>query len=304
MTAWLVTRVDKTSISKLMRIAWRTVGRICERVVAEALQTTSKLNGLRSIGIDEVSYKRRHKYLTVVINHETGELVWAARGKDVATVRQFFDQLGEERAARIELVSSDAAHSVVNEVARRCPNATLCLDPFHIIAWASRALDTVRKQLWREMRRTGNKAQSLALQRSRFALWSSPENLTDRQQLKLTELERVNKPIYRAYLLKEQLREVFRLKGRRGTRLLDRWLKWASRSRLEPFVELGRRIRHYRDGIDATLEHGLSNARVEAANTSIRLLTRLAFGFHSAESLIAIAMLRLGGLCPKLPAPT
>lgn len=287
-----------------MRVSWRTVARICERVVAEALERTSKLDGLRCIGIDEVSYKRRHKYLTVVVNHETGELVWAARGKDVATVRRFFDELGEERTAKIELISSDASHSIVNEVGRRCPNATLCLDPFHIVAWASRALDEVRKQTWREMRRAGDRDTSLALQRSRFALWTTPEKLTDAQQLKLAELEKINRPIYRAYLLKEQLREVFRLKGRRGIRLLDRWLKWASRSRLKPFVKLGRRIRHYREGIEAALEHGLSNARVEAANTSIRLLTRLAFGFHSAESLIAVAMLRLGGVCPQLPAPT
>ena len=94
---------------------------------------------------------------------------------------------------------------------------------------------------------------------------------------------------------------VFALRGAAGMALLDDWLAWARRCRIPAFVELARKVARHRAGIEATLVHGLSNARVEAANTRIRLVTRVAFGFHSAKALIAFAMLGLGGLCPALP---
>ena len=110
-----------------------------------------------------------------------------------------------------------------------------------------------------------------------------------------------NAPLYRAYLLKEQLRQVFRTGGRAGVRLLDRWLAWACRSRIKAFVELSRTIRQRRKAIVAALRQGLSNGRVESANTRIRLIIRRGFGFHSAAAVIALAMLCLGGMCPPLP---
>lgn len=139
------------------------------------------------------------------------------------------------------------------------------------------------------------------LKGARYALWKNPENLTDRQQAKLAWVAKVNHQLYRAYLLKEQLREVFVLKGQAGKQLLDRWLSWARRCRIPAFVELAQRIVKHRDAIDATLEHRLSNGLVESTNTKIRLLTRMAFGFKSPEAMIALAMLNLGGYCPPLP---
>ena len=136
---------------------------------------------------------------------------------------------------------------------------------------------------------------------ARFALWKNPEDLTERQGRKLAWIARTNEPLYRAYLLKEQLRMVFALRGSAGIRLLDDWLAWARRSQLPAFVELARKVAKHRAGIEAALTHGLSNARVESVDTKIRLLTRVAFGFHSAKALIALAMLSLGGLCPPLP---
>ena len=152
--------------------------------------------------------------------------------------------------------------------------------------------------LWNKLRRSGQKGLAETLKRSRYALWKNPENLTKKQKEKLSFIEKANKPLYRAYLMKEQLREVFKLKGAPGVKLLDEWCAWAQRSRLEPFVKLAQSIRAHRKSIVAALEHGLSNARVESANTKLRLITRLAFWFHSSGPMIALAMLRLGGLCP------
>ncbi|HJL17439.1 MAG TPA: transposase [Sandaracinaceae bacterium LLY-WYZ-13_1] len=116
-------------------------------------------------------------------------------------------------------------------------------------------------------------------------------------------MERDNKPLFRAYLLKEELRSISQEPNLElAKRTLADWLGWASRSRLPSFVKLARTIRKHRAAIHDVLDHGLSNARIEAMNAKLRLLTRLAFGFHSPAPLIALAMLKLGGSCPPLPA--
>jgi len=300
--AWLVTHCSKSAVRDLLRVAWRTVGSIVTRVVADAEASTDRFADLRRIGIDEISYKRGHKYLTVVVDHDSGVLLWAHPGRDTKTLERFFDRLGAQRCAQITLVSADAAEWIATVVADRCPNAELCLDPFHIVAWATKALDEVRRQVWNAARKGGQKTVARDLKNARFALWKNPEDLTERQTATLAGIAKTNAPLFRAYLLKEQLRQVFALKGAEGIALLDAWLKWAQRSRLPSFIKLARSIREHRAGIDAALTHGLSNARVESVNTKLRLLTRIAFGFRSAEALIALAMLDLGGLCPPLPS--
>jgi transposase len=108
-TAWLAVNTSKSAVAELMRIAWRTVGSICERVAAEAQRQTDLLDGLTRIGIDEISHRKGQRYLTVVVDHDTGRLVWAAAGRDRKTVECFLDELGEERCKQIKLVSCDMA---------------------------------------------------------------------------------------------------------------------------------------------------------------------------------------------------
>jgi transposase len=299
--AWLAVNTSGSAVAELMRIAWRSVGAICERVAAEAGRNADLLAGLRRIGIDEISHRKGHRYLTVVVDHDTGRLVWAAPGRDKATVEAFFDALGEKRAKRLKLVSCDMAGWIEAVLAKRCPKAKRCVDPFHVIALATEALDRVRREVWNEARRQGQADAARELKGARFCLWKNPENLTARQQSKLADIEHLNRPLYRAYLLKEQLRQIYRLGPKAAIRLLDEWLQWARRCRLKPFVKLARTITAQHEGIIAAIRHGLSNARVEAINTQIRLIARRAFGFHSPEALISLAMLKLGGLCPPLP---
>jgi transposase len=306
--AWLATQCSKTAVVELMRIAWRTVGAIVARVSADIDARVDRLAGLRRIGIDEISYKRGHRYLTVVVDHDSGALVWAAPGRDEATLRRFFDALGVERAGQITHVSADAADWIATVVAERCPNAIRCADAFHVVAWATDALDEVRRQAWNEARgaverrragRAGGHAR--ALKRARYALWKNPENLTAHQHQMLAWIAKSDPRLYRAYLLKEGLRMAFVLKGEAGKEALDRWISWARRCRIPAFVQLQQRIAKHRAAIDAALDSGLSNALIESTNTKIRLITRVAFGFHSPEPLIALAMLSLGGHPPVLP---
>jgi transposase len=299
--AWLAVNCSKTAVAQLMRIAWRSVGQICERVADEAAGEVDLLGGLRRIGIDEISHRKGHRYLTVVVCHDTGRLVWAAAGRDRRTVEAFLDALGEERCKQLEVVSADMAAWIAGPISERCPQAELCLDPFHIVTLATDALDEIRREVWNEARRAGQTAAAKDLKGARFALWKNPENLTARQKLKLSDIQKTNRRLYRAYLLKEQLRQIYRLPATAAIQLLDGWITWARRCRLQPFLKLARTITDQRTGIIAAIQHGLSNARVEAINTQIRLLTRRAFGFHSPDALIALAMLALADLCRPLP---
>lgn len=299
---WLAVHTSRTAVSQLMRVAWRTVGRMVQRLADEALAHRDLLAGLKRIGIDELSYRKGHRYLTVIVDHDSGRLVWMHPGNDAQTLRGFFDALGPERAAALELVSADGAAWVEEVVRERAPQATRCLDPFHVVQWASRALDEVRRSVWNELRRGGSREHAAELKGARWALWKNPENLTARQRRTLAWVAEVNAPLYRAYLLKEGLRSVFHQRTlANALGQLDAWLAWASRSRLKPFVRLARVVRAYRARIEATLVQGLSNALVEGRNTQLRLLHRIAYGFHNVNAFIGLALLKLAGLCSPLP---
>ena len=299
---WLAVHTSKTAVAELMRVAWRTVGDICERVMADAEHADGgRLDGLRRIGIDEISWRKGRRYLTVVVDHDSGRLVWAAPGANTEVLDGFFALLGPERCERIELISADMGAWIAKAARKACPQAELCLDPFHIVALATEALDEIRREVWNEARRAGQAETARELKGARWALWKNPDRLTGRQVAKLAQIQQTNKKLFRAYLLKEQLREIFRLPAADAIALLDRWIAWARRCRLAPFVRLAKTLTDHWTGIAAALLHELSNARIEAANTRIRLITRRAFGFHSPDALIALAKLTLGGYCPPLP---
>lgn len=318
--AWLAVQTSKTAVCQLMRIAWRTVGAIITRVCADIDGSVDRLAGLRRIGIDEISYKRGQRYITVIVDHDTRRLVWAHDGHGKKVLQAFFDDLGANRAAQITHISADAADWIADVVRVRTPDAIRCADAFHIVAWATEALDVVRRQVWNEARalartepkrrpgRRGKNApptpgqdKARGLKHARYALWKNPDNLTDRQREKLAWIAKTDSRVYRAYLLKEGLRQVFVLKGKPGIEALDRWISWARRCRIPAFVALQRRIVAHRPEIEAALEENLSNALIESTNTKIRLLTRIAYGFHNAQALIALTMLSLGGYRPPLP---
>ena len=314
MAAWLAVRTSKTATCQLLRVAWRTIGSIITRVNQDVEAVVDRLEGLRRIGIDEISYKRSHRYLIVVVDHDTGRLVWAGPGRSEAALNRFFDELGDARAAELTHVSADMADWIAKTVARRAPNAVRCADPFHVVAWAIEALDVERRRAWNQAkgrkipaspgRRGRTTGDSRQIARSRYALWKNPDDLNRRQRHQLDWIAKTDPRLWRAYLLKEGLRYVFATKGTEGKDALDQWLSWARRSQLESFIHLAKRITKHREAIDANLEHGLSQGLIESTNTKIRLLTRIAFGFHGPQPLIALALLALGAHPPRLPGRT
>jgi transposase len=301
--AWCASQLSASAVCRLLRVSWRAVGAIVTRVVAERrAQIADPLEGLVRIGIDEISYRRGQRYIMGVIDHDSGRLVWAADGRDASVLGEFFLLLGTQRCKEIALVSCDQGRWVRRAIAKHCPEAIVCMDPFHVVQLGTAALDEVRRSVWNAARASGDTDAARWLKGARWALWKAPENLSQRQRTKLEQIERDNHDLYRAYLLKEHLRAVFHQDSPAAAiGLLDAWIGWARESGLASFERLAVTIAADRAAIVATLTHGLSNARMEAANTTIRLITRRAFGFHSAAALIALAMLCLGGLCPPLP---
>ncbi len=303
LVAWLATRMDKSAVRRLVRVAWQTVGAICARVVADELDP-GRLDELFEVGIDEVSWRKGHRYLTLVTDHRSGKVVWGAEGKDTATCDQFFTELGEQRSAQLTAVSTDMGAAYLKSVAKpgHAPQATVCIDPFHVVALATDALDTVRRQVWNQLRAVDpDKAKKF--KGARWVLLKRPERLTDEQAATLRKLRRHGGAAWRAYQLKESLREVFAgdLTPSQTTELLDRWCVKASRSRLAPFVTLAGTIHTHRDGILAAIRLGINNARVEALNNKVRLITRRAYGFHSAQAALALVMLACGPITLRLP---
>jgi transposase len=290
--AYLAQRSDKTTLSDMMRIAWATVGNIIERVVAR-VRPGDALDGLRTIGVDELSYRRHHQYVTVVVDHERGAVVWAREGKDAATLQAFFEELGKERCAQLEAVTLDLSKAYIKAVTEASPGARLIFDRFHVQRLAHDALDKVRREQWR----AADADEKDAIKGTRFALQKNPWNLTDVEHGKLIDVQKTNRPLYRAYLLKETLAKI--LDGAQvnvaRSRLLD-WIGWATRSRLKPFRRVARTIKDHIDGIVAYVATGLNSGRSEGLNGKIRTITRRSFGFHSATSLIALITLCCGGI--------
>lgn len=296
----LAQRCDKTSIENMLGIAWRTVGRCIERVMKRRGRA-DPLAGLVQIGVDEISYRKHHHYLTLVADHVGRRIVWGKEGKDAATLKAFFDALGEERRKQIKAVSMDMSSAFMNAARDAVPWAQIVFDRFHVEALASKALDETRRDLWQELRKDDPEAAKV-LKRSRWALLKDPVNLTEAEEAKLSDIQRGNVRLYRAYLLREQLGDILDRRQPNVVRaLLLGWISWALRSRLPAFVRTAQTIREHLDEIVAYVRWRLTNGIVEGLNNKARLLTRRAYGFHSADAVLAMIMLCCSGIV--IPPP-
>ena len=305
LVVWLMTRADKTTVAAFARIAWRTVGAMCERVVAEKLEP-DRLSGLIDIGVDEISWRKHHRYLTLVSDHATSTIVWGTAGKNAAALDRFFDDLPEGALDEIEAVSMDLGPAYIKTVRARAPDAVICFDPFHVVKLAGDALESVRRQVWQSARALPDKTIATKFKGARWALLKNPDNLTDKQVETLAGLRKSGGILWRAYQLKEALRAVFAGDLAPGTvmELIDRWCSRAQRSRIPEFVKAATTIRKNKDGIAAAVNRGLANGRHEGLNNKVRTMTRRSYGFHSPEAALALIMLACGPIKLELPYHT
>ena len=302
LVAYLARATDKTTVSTLLGIAWRSVGAIVERVVERHLDS-KRLDGLVFIGIDEFSYRKRHHYLTVVVDHIERRVVWAAEGRSAETLARFFDELGPARTRSLECITLDMAAGYLKTIRDRAPHAQVVFDRFHVQRLASDAVDQVRRE---QMRGLTDLVEKRALKHSRFALLKNPWDLTRRQGEKLRQVERSNRPLYRADSLKETLAQALDYRQpKRAERALREWLAWASRSRqaLRPYRAHHPRTPRRNPCLRQLPPHQWRRRRLQQSSA---MIARRAFGFHSSKPLIAMLFLCCGGITlqPPLPQPT
>jgi transposase len=301
LVVWEALASNKTSAGRRHGLSWRAVNGMCVRLATEALDRVDLLGGLVAVSIDEVKYKKGQRYLTIVCDQLTGRVIWAAKGRSKETVTAFFRALGPERAARLRFVSCDGAEWIRTVVADEAPDAIVCLDPFHLVQWANDALDEVRRAEWNVLRQKGQAKAAKEFKGLRWLLLRNWENLRGDQRGVIRDLAQANRRTFRAWQLKEELRDILALPLIAARMALDTWLRFASRSRLDPFVKLARTIRHYRESIEATIEWRLTNGIAESVNAAIGRIRTNARGFHDPQAFIAMIMLDRAGIAPDLP---
>jgi transposase len=299
--AWLCAQMPWSKAARLLRTTWRSLQSITERVVSGLRGGKDRLDGVRRIGIDEKAWRKGRRYITVVIDHDAGRIIWAAEGRNKETLAKFFDDLGEERAGLLTHVSADGADWIHDVVREKAPQALICLDAFHVVKWAGEKLDELRRRLASELRAAGKGGEAASLGQGMWALRKNSAGLSPGQRQSLAQIAADNKQLYKAYLMKEQLREVFKAKGEHGKALLAGLIAWCQRCRIPEFTALARTLKRFRQLIWNTLDHAVSNGRAEGINAQLAALTARARGFHSADAFIAMAELTCGGLCPDLP---
>ena len=330
LVAWLATRTDKTAICRLVRIDWQTVGRIIGRVGDELLPA-DRLEDLFEISIDEVAWRKGHRYLTLVGDHRTGKIVWGTEGKGARAADEFFAELDPpqstqpdpgdspdaedpeteepvqekvgERAGKLTAVSMDMTGGYAKSVREHAPQAEIVIDNYHVCQLASKALDEVRREHWNELRTSGQADAAKAFKDARWSLLKNPDDLPDLQADTLAALKAAGGKTARAWAMKEMVRAIFAsgLTVEDVATLIKRLLSRLARSRLEPFIRLGRTIRKHREGILAARRLKLSNARAEALNNKVKLIVRRAYGFHSAHAALALIRLTCGPITLTLP---
>lgn len=304
---WLMTVANRKTVSGFLHVAWRTAGDIAGRVAGRPESgMPCMFDGLTAIGVDETSHRKGHTYITVVVDHERKRVIWAHDGYGKQVLDLFFEELTPEQRASIRIVTGDGARWIDSSVAGYCPNAERVPDSFHIVSWMTDCLDRVRKRLWNQARRAKDKTAAEAMKGLKYAVLRNPGDLAERQSTALATLAGVDPKgqLYRSWQLKELLRTLLHQPAGQAEGELKRWINWASHSRIPEIVELCRKIRRRRDDILRTIRPGHSNARLEAFNNRIKVTVRMAYGFHRVTNLIALIMLRCGGLDIRLPQPT
>jgi transposase len=300
-SAWKAAHMPWTRAAAELRITWEALAGITARVAADAAAGLDRLAGLRRIGIDEKSWgKGQDKYLIIV----TGQAVAGSCGSARAAARPpcaFFEALGPDRCKVLTHVSADGADWIHDVVREKAAQAELCLDAFHVVKWAGERLDELRRRLAGELRAAGRDDQAATLGTGMRALRKAPQKLNGNQRTALASIAADNKQLYKGYLIKEQLREAFKVKGEDGKKLLRGMIAWAHRCRMAEFIKLARTLSKHRDLIYHTLDGGPSNGRAEALNAQVNALITRARGFRSAAALMAMIDFVHGGICADSP---
>lgn len=264
-------------------VNWKTVATAVQRAVQWGLRHR-RWKPLHFIGIDEVSRRKGHRYLTLVYDLARRCLVWIGENRDAATMQQFFAWLGRRRARAIQVVCCDMWAVYLDAIRTHLPQALVVFDRFHVVQHLNRAVDDVRRETWRQLRG----ADKVAFKQTRWLWLKNPWNLKPEERRRLSALCRTNQPIVRAYYLKEAFQRFWDYRSEGWARpYLKQWVWWASHSRLVPFQRFARLIREHVDGVLAWTRLWISNGALEGMNNKVKVISHRAYGFRTTATYIA-----------------
>ena len=335
--SWLIGRLPKTDIAYYMNIDWRTAGN-CLRYTLQRLEPdrrARRMANLRRICVDETSYEKGHKYITVVYDMDRNQVVWVRKGNNYEVFKQFCEELTPEERNKIEIVAGDGAQWITRCVKEFFPNAVRCVDPFHVCEWANETLNEVRMSVYAKAKReyemqknstaqaniefdrsygTGgrkgtftegqqqefDKREALfkGVKRSKYAVCKNPENCTKDQAEKIRVIEREFPDLFNAYQFKERLRAIIHMKEdpEAAAQKLDEWIADARNSDMEPIRSLAEKVARNREGILQAVINRANSAKSEATNTTIKLLIKMGRGYRNLDNLIALVYLKCSSL--------
>jgi len=283
--------MSQKAAAQMLGMPPSTLSDILHRVIGRVRKKHS-IRDLKTIGIDEISYAKGHKYATLVYDLDRSCVVWVGRGKARQTIDQFFQQaLSSYQKARIKGACCDMSETFIGALQQHCPNALLVLDRFHVVKALNDAVDEVRKLQWREAGAKDRKT----LKGLRWLLYrhSSTRSREDTRTLKA--LEKANQRIYRAWRLKDEFEQLWNYKAPwAAKRFLKTWTTAALRSRLEPLRKFVRTVRKHADGILAFVETHLTNAAAEGINRIVRMVKNRASGFRDLDPFADLIFLCVG----------
>jgi len=301
--AWFLARwarrMSWKETAEAFHTSWYTVFSSVEMAVEWGRERLD-LSGVFSIGIDEIQWQLGHKYLTLVYQIDSGcrRLLWVGQERKIKTLLKFFRWLGKEQTRKLEFICSDLWKPYLKVIAKKADQATHVLDRFHLVQRINKAIDDVRATEAKKLQADGHEP---LLKGARWCLLKREENLTPKQETKLTELLQYNIKSVRAYLLREQLDQLWTyISPAWAGKFLDMWCSRVMRSRIEPMKKVARSIRRHRELI-LNWFHAkgqISNGIVEGFNNKAKLTTRKAYGFRSFKCA-EIALLHTLGALPE-----
>jgi transposase len=290
-------RLSWSDVARIFDVNWKQV--FCSVKWAVLLGLANRnLDGIEAIGVDEIQWRRGHKYLTLVYQIDAGcrRLLWVGKDRTEETLLRFFRMFGEERSRLLRYVCSDMWKAYLKVIRQKASGAIHVLDRFHVMSKMNKAVDEVRAKEARRLERDGYEP---VLKHSRWCLLKREENLTEKQAVKLSELLRYNLQSVRSRLMREDFQRFWEYRyAACAAKFMDEWCTRTMRSKIEPMKKVARTLRRHRDLIlnwfhaEGTISAGI----VEGLNNKAKLTMRKAYGFRT-EKAIAIALYhQLGGL--------
>jgi len=277
--AVLCERMSLKGAAAIAGIDWKTAKHVDKKYMRKKLAGLELTSPTR-IGIDEVSYARRHKYLTIVRDVDASRVIWVGEGRKKETLDEFFHFLGSAKTAGIRLVVLDMWDPYIASVRESCPAAEIVFDKFHVVKKANEALDGVRKQEFAD----ASCGERKRMKHKRFLILRRNDTLGEKQKEDIDCLMKRNKTLYKSYLLKEQLSNILdELEIDVAVSRLNAWFRNVKKAGIPRFEKLVRTVRNYLYGIINYFKHLVTNAASEAFNNKIGLLKRIAYGFRDLE---------------------